>query len=144
MGGWSVCSVSASQTLVNLMRFFLVLCAALLAMPAQASSFSASDIRSEIIGKTIYLATPFGGEFPLNYRSSGRVDGDGEALGLGRWVQPQDAGRWWIDGNRLCQQFENWYNGSPMCFDLTRTGANTLNWVRDNGETGTARIGSPL
>jgi hypothetical protein len=63
---------------------------------------------------------------------------------LGRWVQPQDAGRWWIDGNRLCQQFENWYNGSPMCFDLTRTGERTLNWVRDNGETGRARIGGAL
>jgi hypothetical protein len=126
------------------MRIVLVICAALLALPAHASSFSASEIRSNIIGHTIYLATPFGGEFPLNYRPGGRVDGDGEALGLGRWVQPQDAGRWWIDGNRLCQQFENWYNGSPMCFDLTRTGERTLNWVRDNGETGRARIGGAL
>ena len=127
------------------MRFLLVILAALATVPAaHASSFSASEIRADIIGHTVYLATPFGGEFPLNYRSSGRVDGDGEALGLGRWVQPNDEGRWWIDGNRLCQQFENWYEGTPMCFQLTRTGENTLNWVRDNGETGRARIGGEL
>ena len=117
---------------------------ALFPLAAQASSFSASDIQASIIGRTIYLATPFGGEFPLNYRPGGRVDGDGEALGLGRWVQPQDVGRWWIDGDRLCQQFQTWYNGSPMCFELTRTGARSLTWVRDNGETGQARIGDAL
>ncbi len=126
------------------MRLFLLVLAVVTAGPAFASSFSANDIRSDIIGRTIYLATPFGGEFPLNYRPGGRVDGDGEAIGLGRWVQPQDAGRWWIDGNRLCQQFDNWYNGAPMCFDLTRTGGQTLRWVRDNGETGNARIGGLL
>lgn len=127
------------------MRLFLVLIAtAAMALPAQASSFSASEIRSDIIGHTVYLATPLGGEFPLNYRPGGKVDGNGEALGLGRWVQPQDEGRWWIDGDQLCQQFETWYDGSPMCFQLTRTGENTLTWVRDNGETGSARIGSQL
>ena len=127
------------------MRVFLLTLASLtLAIPAHAASFSANDIRADIIGHTIYLATPFGGEFPLNYRTSGRVDGDGEALGLGRWVQPRDAGRWWINGHQLCQQFDNWYDGEPMCFDLTRTGDSTLRWVRDNGETGRARIGDSL
>lgn len=127
------------------MRILLVVLATLFAaQAAHASAFSASDIRTDIIGRTIYLATPFGGEFPLNYRAGGQVDGDGEALGLGRWVQPNDTGRWWIDGNRLCQQFENWYNGAPMCFTLTRTGDLTLNWLRDNGESGTARIGGSL
>lgn len=127
------------------MRILLIGLATLFAaQTAHASAFSAGEIRSNIIGHTIYLATPFGGEFPLNYRPGGQVDGDGEALGIGRWVQPNDTGRWWIDGNRLCQQFDNWYNGSPMCFTLTRTGERSLDWLRDNGESGTARIGSSL
>lgn len=127
------------------MRILLLALASLFAaQAAHAAAFSASDIRSDIIGRTIYLATPFGGEFPLNYRQGGQVDGDGEALGLGRWVQPNDTGRWWIDGNRLCQQFQNWYDGTPMCFTLTRTGDRTLNWLRDNGKSGSARIGGSL
>ena len=110
--------------------------------PANASPMTASDIQSEIVGHRVYLATPFGGEFPLNYRPSGTVDGNGEAVGLGRFVQPEDEGRWWIDGNKLCQRFETWYDGSTLCFDLTKTGDRTLIWVRDNGERGPARIGS--
>lgn len=108
---------------------------------ASAEMMRADDIRKDIVGRTIYLAAPLGGEFPLNYRRSGVVDGDGKALGLGRFIQPQDRGKWWIEGDKLCQQFTKWYKGSPMCFTLTRTGPKKLKWVRNNGETGMARIG---
>lgn len=110
------------------------------AFPALAEPLTATDIQSEIIGKRIYLATPFGGEFPLNYLPTGEVNGDGQALGLGRFIQPEDVGRWWIDGDRLCQQFQVWYDGEAMCFDLAWIGPSQLSWVRNNGETGTARI----
>ncbi|THV20255.1 hypothetical protein [Peteryoungia ipomoeae] len=124
------------------------LVAATLALSVAGASanerYSATDIREDIIGKRIYLATPFGGEFPLNYRPNGVVDGSGEALGLGRFAKPDDKGRWWIRGNRLCQQFTSWYKGAPMCFELIRTGERTLKWIRDNGQTGTARIGNNI
>lgn len=113
-----------------------------LAAAAEATPMKEADIRSLIIGKTIYLAAPMGGEFPLNYHPSGEVDGSGKALGLGKFIQPTDTGRWWIQSDKLCQQFKVWYEGSPMCFDLTETGDGKVKWVRDNGETGTARIGN--
>lgn len=106
--------------------------------------FTADDIREDIIGKRIYLAVPLGGEFPLNYRENGQVDGSGEALGLGRFAKPNDQGRWWIKGDRLCQQFTSWYKGAPMCFELQRLNDKQLKWTRDNGETGTARIGQDI
>ncbi|WP_370660283.1 MULTISPECIES: hypothetical protein [Rhizobiaceae] len=118
---------------------------ALSASPGLANErFTASDIKGEIIGKRIYLAVPLGGEFPLNYRTNGQVDGSGEALGLGRFAKPNDKGRWWIAGDKLCQQFTSWYKGAPMCFELLRTGDKKLKWIRDNGQTGTARIGSSI
>jgi hypothetical protein len=113
-----------------------------LATAAEAMQMKEADIRSLIIGKTIYLAAPMGGEFPLNYHSSGQVDGSGKALGLGKFIQPTDEGRWWIKADKLCQQFKVWYDGAPMCFDLTKTGEGKVKWVRDNGEAGTARIGN--
>jgi hypothetical protein len=113
-----------------------------LATAAEATQMKEADIRSLIIGKTIYLAAPMGGEFPLNYHPSGQVDGSGKALGLGKFIQPTDKGRWWIKADKLCQQFKVWYDGTPMCFDLTETGEGKVKWVRDNGETGTARIGN--
>ncbi|WP_275791024.1 hypothetical protein [Pararhizobium gei] len=110
-------------------------------MAADAGPLKEADIRERIVGKTIYLAAPMGGEFPLNYRSSGEVDGNGKALGLGKFIKPADKGRWWIQSDKLCQQFQTWYDGAKMCFDLTATGPSKVKWVRDNGETGTARIG---
>ncbi len=117
-----------------------------LPVPARAEGerFSDSDIQRLIVGKRIYLAAPLGGEFPLNYRRSGTVDGSGEAVGLGRLAKPNDTGKWWIRGDRLCQQFTTWYKGAPMCFELYKTGATTLKWIRDNGQTGTARIGETI
>lgn len=139
------------KTLFPILRaklLFAVVVSTGLALPlsvqASEQSYSANEIQSMIIGKRIYLATPMGGEFPLNYRKNGVVDGSGEALGLGRFVKPNDTGKWWIKGDRLCQQFQTWYKGAPMCFELYKTGSKTLRWVRDNGQVGTARIGDNI
>lgn len=109
---------------------------------AFAAGMTEAEIRKKIIGHTIYLEAPMGGEFPLNYRTSGVVDGDGKALGIGKLIQPSDTGKWWIADDKLCQQFNTWYKGAKMCFDLTATGADKVKWVRDNGESGVARIGN--
>lgn len=109
--------------------------------PVAAASMSGDDIRTKIIGNRVYLAVPFGGEFPLFYQTSGRVDGSGEAVGLGRYMAPTDSGRWWVDGNRLCQRWQRWYDGEPFCFTVSYQGNNRIGWRRDDGLTGTARIG---
>lgn len=128
------------------MKMLVVAClgfaASGLAATAAENQLKEADIRDQIIGRTIYLAAPMGGEFPLNYRTSGEVDGSGKALGLGKFIQPTDSGRWWIQADKLCQQFKVWYDGSKMCFELTEAGDNKVKWVRDNGETGVARIGN--
>lgn len=114
-----------------------------LSTPAAADTGAMTDkeIRATVVGKRIYLQTPFGGEFPLNYRKNGKVDGDGQSLGLGRFMAPADQGKWWIKGGRLCQQWTEWYDGKPQCFVLQRTGESTLYWKRDDGLEGEARIG---
>ena len=100
-----------------------------------------AEIRQKVTGNRIYLAAPLGGEFPLFYRADGRVDGSGEALGIGRWIRPTDTGRWWVNGDRLCQRWQVWYDGKTMCFTLTDLGSGKLRWVQDNGDTGVARLG---
>jgi hypothetical protein len=99
------------------------------------------EIRDRIAGKRVYLAIPLGGEFPLHYKTNGTVDGSGEAVGLGKYMQPKDSGRWWIAGERLCQQWQSWYEGREFCFTLTDAGPQRLQWTRDDGLTGRARIG---
>ncbi len=100
-----------------------------------------ASLKQLVSGKRIYLAVPAGGEFPLFYRPDGHIDGSGEAVGLGRFLKPSDKGRWWVDGKNLCQKWETWYDGRTSCFTISDLGGNKLRWVRDNGETGVARIG---
>jgi hypothetical protein len=109
-------------------------------LAAASGALSGTEIEAAVVGKRIYLATPFGGEFPMNYRTDGRVDADGKALGLGTMVAPKDSGRWWVDGDKLCQQWRTWYDGKAFCFTLRQSGPTTLQWRRDDGMAGTARI----
>lgn len=112
------------------------------AMPTQALSeqLHGASITDTVGGKRVYLATPFGGEFPLYYKTNGQVTGDGTALGLGRYFAPRETGRWFVRGNQLCQQFPTWYRGKVSCFTLRKTGETTLRWRRDDGYSGRARI----
>ncbi|PWW03829.1 hypothetical protein DFR52_101518 [Hoeflea marina] len=108
--------------------------------PGLAEDLAGDALRALVTGKRVYLATPLGGEFPLNYRSSGEVTGDGSALGLGRLMAPRESGRWWVKGGRLCQQWPTWYDGKVTCFRISKTGERSINWVRDDGAEGRARI----
>jgi len=109
---------------------------------AQGSQLSGSQIRDTVAGKRVYLSTPFGGEFPLYYKANGTVDGSGKALGLGRYMRPTDSGKWWINGNELCQQWTSWYDGKTFCFTLADGEGARLYWTRDDGLSGKARVGN--
>jgi hypothetical protein len=116
--------------------------AAVAAIPASATAeqLSGQALMETIAGKRIYLATPFGGEFPLYYKTNGQVTGDGSALGLGQYFAPRETGRWYVESDQLCQQFPTWYRGKVSCFTLRKTGETTLRWRRDDGYSGRARI----
>lgn len=111
------------------------------APPAFAERLTGGDIKDLVNDKRIYLKVPLGGEFPLYYQSNGRVTGDGTALGLGRYFAPKETGRWFVQGDSLCQQFPTWYDGKVSCFTLQKTGETSLRWRRDDGYSGRARIG---
>lgn len=110
-------------------------------VPAFASeNLSGDELKQAVSGKGVFLATPFGGEFPLNYRANGVVDGSGKAVGLGKYMAPTDSGRWWVDGEKLCQKWKSWYDGKQFCFTVQSLGPAKISWVRDDGMSGTARI----
>ncbi len=122
--------------------FAAVVAAPMAALPVHAEPLVGGAIEATVKGKRVYLATPFGGEFPLYYKANGQVTGDGTALGLGKYFAPTETGRWFVRDNQLCQQFPTWYRGKVSCFALQKTGETTLRWKRDDGYSGRARIGS--
>ena len=106
---------------------------------ALASNLSGQEINRLISGKKVVLQTAYGA-FPLRYKSSKQVMGDGSGLGLARFFAPKETGRWWVASNRLCQKFPTWYRGRTFCFTLQKEGAKKLRWEREDGYSGTAII----
>lgn len=102
---------------------------------------SGEALRRFLADRRIYLAVPLGGELPLFYRADGHLDGSGEAAGLGRFLAPSDSGRWWVEGDRICQKWQSWYDGRTFCFTLDMLGGDRVAWHRDDGEKGVARVG---
>jgi hypothetical protein len=109
--------------------------------PALCENLSAQQIKDLIGGRRIFLDTPFGIELPLHYRQDGSVSGDVARFSAARMIAPRETGKWWIEGESLCQVWPTWYKGKQFCFTIETRGENTIFWRRDDGTTGTARIG---
>jgi hypothetical protein len=120
--------------------FIFVSLFGLVASASASSALSGAELKQLVTGRTVFLAAPLGGEFPLNYKPDGSVTGDGQAVGLGRFFAARETGRWFMRGDQLCQQFPTWYNGTRLCFTVQRLPNDRIRWTRDNGETGIARV----
>jgi hypothetical protein len=120
--------------------------AAGLALPATASvaepaQLAGDELRQAVSGKTVYLNIS-GFELPISYAANGRMSGKMStvAASFSRGDGAQDRGKWWVANDQLCQQWTSWMDGKAYCYRLTRDGA-TVRWVRNDGRSGTARIG---
>ena len=120
--------------------------AAGLALPATVSvaepaQLAGDELRQAVSGKTVYLNIS-GFELPISYAANGRMSGKMStvAASFSRGDGAQDRGKWWVANDQLCQQWTSWMDGKAYCYRLTRDGA-TVRWVRNDGRSGTARIG---
>lgn len=108
---------------------------------AESATLAGDELRQAISGKTVYLNIS-GFELPIRYAANGRMSGKMGAMAasFSRGDGAQDRGKWWVAGDQLCQQWTSWMDGKSYCYRLTRKGA-TVQWVRNDGRSGTARIG---
>ncbi|HYJ57896.1 MAG TPA: hypothetical protein VEW64_00885 [Methyloceanibacter sp.] len=128
------------------MRIGAFVVAAGLSLPATATlaepaTLAGDELRQAISGKTVYLNIS-GFELPIRYAANGRMSGKMSAMAasFSRGDGAQDRGKWWVAGDQLCQQWTSWMDGKSYCYRLTRNGAK-VQWVRNDGRSGTARIG---
>ena len=106
----------------------------------EAAALTDEQLREAIIGKTVYLSIS-GFELPIHYKANGRMTGSmgTVAAAFSKGDGSRDSGRWWIEANQLCQRWTSWMDGQTNCYKITRQG-NLINWVRQDGVSGTARI----
>jgi hypothetical protein len=130
------------------MRKTVLITAALLMLAGSAHAFeeptllTGKNLRNAVSGKTIYIQTPIGAEVPIRYRPNGTMEGTSStrlAALAGEQVNV-DTGRWWVRRAELCQQWSKWSKGRAHCYKL-RAAGKKVHWSRNDGETGTARLG---
>jgi hypothetical protein len=108
---------------------------------AKSISLAGDQLRQAVSGRTVYLNIS-GFELPIRYAAGGTMSGSlgviaaafagGESL--------SDRGSWWIANDQLCQRWTSWMDGKSYCYKLTQSGS-SVRWVRNDGRSGTARIG---
>jgi hypothetical protein len=111
------------------------------ALAAERASLSGDELRKAVSGKTVYLRIS-GFELPIRYSPGGSMSGRMGAVAatLARGDGASDRGKWWVSGSQLCQQWTSWMEGKSYCYTLTRRG-HSVSWVRNDGRSGSARIG---
>ena len=112
------------------------------ALSAEPATLTGDELRRAISGKTVYLKIS-GFELPIRYSANGRMTGKmgTVAASFSRGDGASDSGKWWVTGNQLCQKWTSWMDSQQYCYKLIRKGA-AVRWVRNDGRSGTARIGS--
>jgi hypothetical protein len=106
----------------------------------QAEELVGTDLHKAVEGKTVFIYTPLG-EVPIRYLKNGSLHGQTELALLDGESTTADRGRWWVAETKLCIQWQNWMGGRPHCFTMHRVGPNVVQWRRDDGKSGMARIG---
>jgi hypothetical protein len=108
---------------------------------AGETALTGSALRSAVSGKTIFLKIS-GFELPIRYSSGGTMKGSmgTVAAAFARGDGASDTGKWWIADDQLCQKWRTWMEGNTYCYKLSQNGSQ-VRWVRNDGHSGTARIG---
>lgn len=108
---------------------------------ANAESLSNDALREAVVGKTVYLRTQ-GIELPIAYRSDGTMHGRLRAFAaaFSGDTATKDSGKWWVKNDQLCQRWRRWMDSQTYCYKLKRDGQQ-VQWRRNDGRSGTARIG---
>lgn len=120
-----------------------MLCAAL-ALAGAAGTVQAETrlpagdaLQRMVSGRTIVLDTPVGG-VPIVYQANGTLAGKANGLQQAAGLK-SDSGRWWIDNQKVCQQWNTWLEGRQYCYQMRFEGR-LVHWTRSDGRTGTAKL----
>lgn len=106
--------------------------------PATASDVTGKELLSVLPGKTIlssnnkcdtitYMVMPI---------AAGAEKGDITIDCDGR----KDDGKWWVDGDKLCKQFNNFSGGNKFCFDVKKDDSGEMAFYRADGSKTKMRL----
>ena len=91
--------------------------ACLVSTIATAKTLTADDIKEKLIGKKQSFVTKDGFTGNVRYSKNGKAK-----LWKGNFTPSSDSGKWWFEGNKICNQWKVIRGGQPKCSSI-RTSA---------------------
>ncbi len=100
-------------------RALTIIVAALVAASTQAHAdkLTGAQIRATLPGAKIVGVNDLGSPYSVSVKRGGTLQGV-----QGTMNQFDDRGRWWIEADKLCVQWELWLFAQPTCYDVELDG----------------------
>lgn len=92
------------------------------------SRLSGEQIKEKLSGARVYLTTSRGSLMQVDYAKSGKLSAAVE----GGYFS--DVGKWWIDGDTYCANWQKIRNGETKCFKVTLDG-DQMGWNAVDGSS---------
>jgi YD repeat-containing protein len=73
----------------------------------------AIDHKAQLSGKTVTKTNAEGQRYTETYHSNGTLSAISTFIGGGCCMR--DTGKWWIEGDQLCRQYDHWRGGAKRC-----------------------------
>lgn len=88
-------------------------------------AMTGEEIQQAYSDQTYYGRTPSGRVFILEYSADGGIHG--------KVRREQDRGRWWVQGNQICRNWDRWAERKPEeCFFVVPTRTH-MRWYSNDG-----------
>lgn len=76
------------------------------------------EVRALYSGNEMTGANGRGQKFKENYRADGTFRAESTKTNGDCCIS--DGGRWWIEGDKVCKQYDNWRGGKKSCNTIVR------------------------
>ena len=74
---------------------------------------SAVELKAQFAGKTVTKTNAEGQRYTETYHQNGTLSAVSTFIGGGCCMR--DTGKWWIEGNQFCKQYDHWRGGATRC-----------------------------
>ncbi|MEM8972250.1 MAG: SH3 domain-containing protein [Pseudomonadota bacterium] len=115
--------------------FLLMVCPSLAQPQTQLDAIGLVETFTDV---TVNFETPLGVTLPVRFHGDRSLSGNSGAIArhLG---SERDRGRWWVEGPRLCQKWNVWFDGNTNCVEIFRSG-DQITWKGRDGKSGRGQI----
>ncbi len=91
----------------------------------EGQRLSSEEIATSVSGQKLEARTANGRKIGVNFDPDGTM--------AGRMRENRDRGRWWVENDQFCRQWDTWRSGQENCYVVVKDGE-TYTWFETDGD----------